>query len=329
IYNTAAVGAGICNAGTMTMNGGSVDHNIATMGSAGGIYNFVGTMNLKGVSISNNIASVYGGGIYNWGTMTADECAIDHNTANIGGGIYNSGGDDISNVTMNGGSISYNDATGVGGGIYNIVGSAFLNGVSIDHNTAIYGGGILNTQSNVSMNCGSIDHNIAKGYYDSNYPYEYYPGLGGGIASFLGNVCLDGVSLDHNIAYYGGGIYHLGGEANLNDATISSNSAGHYDQNSNWVADGYGGGIWNGVLDNPSYGGLKFIGTVNLNSSSISYNDAGVGGGIYNDQSIVNLISGSIDHNMAQSHGGGIYNGGSVTGNAALVHDNIPDDIYP
>ena len=85
----------------------------------------------------------------------------------------------------------------------------------------------------------------------------------------------------------------------------------------------FGGGIYNG-------------GTVTVMDSTISGNTAnrydrnGEGGGIYNDnQGLVNLISGSIDHNTADFLGGGIFNAGTIEGNTLLVHDNSPDDIYP
>jgi hypothetical protein len=70
--------------------------------------------------------------------------------------------------------------------------------------------------------------------------------------------------------------------------------------------------------------------TISGNTAKHDNDRTGEGGGIYNDyQGLVNLISGSIDHNTADNVGGGIYNVGTIEGNTLLVHDNRPDDIYP
>ncbi len=67
-----------------------------------------------------------------------------------------------------------------------------------------------------------------------------------------------------------------------------------------------------------------------LDGSVIASNQALHGGGIYSEKVDVNLISGSIDHNIAKKAGGGIYNeGGSVSGLRELVHNNRPNNIFP
>jgi hypothetical protein len=117
---------------------------------------------------------------------------------------------------------------------------------------------------------------------------------------------------DNYIYYCGGGIFNQG-TLMIDDCMIAGNKAD------------FGGGIYNG-------------GMVTVRDSSISGNTAkrdydrgGVGGGIYNDyQGLVNLISGSIDHNTAAGYlGGGIYNAGTIEGNTWLVYNNSPDNIYP
>jgi hypothetical protein len=43
---------------------------------------------------------------------------------------------------------------------------------------------------------------------------------------------------------------------------------------------------------------------------------------------MMNLESGSIDHNIANFNGGGICNClGTLIGNMSVVHENIPDQI--
>jgi hypothetical protein len=139
-YNTADNGAAIYSRGTLDLWGGSIDHNNAINGS---ITN-EGVMNIYGGSINHNRADYEGGGIRNLGELNLYGGNISNNIAgHIGGGIYS---DSFSTVNMEGGSISYNQASS-GGGIYNdYSGTVNLNRGSIDHNNATSpapsGGGI-------------------------------------------------------------------------------------------------------------------------------------------------------------------------------------------
>ncbi|MBK7385374.1 MAG: hypothetical protein IPI63_01050 [Methanothrix sp.] len=68
-----------------------------------------------------------------------------------------------------------------------------------------------------------------------------------------------------------------------------------------------------------------------FDNGHINTNIASMGGGIYNSyKSTVNLVSGSIEHNIATSpslSGGGIYNQGILWGNLDIVRNNWPDQI--
>ncbi len=66
------------NFGTVNLNGGSIDHNIAKQG--GGITNNHGTVNLNSGSIDHNKAIVDGGGIWNSGSLTGDLLLVHDNT---------------------------------------------------------------------------------------------------------------------------------------------------------------------------------------------------------------------------------------------------------
>jgi len=85
-YNTASDGAGICNGGTLNLNGGSIAHNSASS-RGGGIGNWV-TLSLSGTTITDNTAVVSGGGIFSQsGTVTLISGSVTGNGAPIGSGI--------------------------------------------------------------------------------------------------------------------------------------------------------------------------------------------------------------------------------------------------
>ena len=85
-YNTASDGAGICNGGTLNLNGGSIAHNTASS-RGGGIGNWV-TLALNGATITDNKALVSGGGIFSQsGTVTLISGSVTGNVAPIGSGI--------------------------------------------------------------------------------------------------------------------------------------------------------------------------------------------------------------------------------------------------
>jgi hypothetical protein len=93
--NSATYGGGIYNAnnfgaGSVTVHDSVLTGNSATDGGA--IYNDAGTtLDVKGSStLSGNTASASGGGIYNLGTATLEDCTLSGNTAgSAGGGIFN------------------------------------------------------------------------------------------------------------------------------------------------------------------------------------------------------------------------------------------------
>ncbi len=84
--------------GTFTMNGGSIEQNKVELdgggyNGGGGIENF-GTMTLKGGSIDHNTAQM-GGGIENYGTIALKGGSIQTNhVTSLGGGIWNGHGKD-------------------------------------------------------------------------------------------------------------------------------------------------------------------------------------------------------------------------------------------
>jgi predicted outer membrane repeat protein len=90
--NVADFGGGVASAGTMTVRDSLLSSNSASLGA--GIYNYGNavtfSLDIRGSTFSANTASDSGGGIYNLGTATLQECTLSGNTAaNDGGGIFN------------------------------------------------------------------------------------------------------------------------------------------------------------------------------------------------------------------------------------------------
>ena len=103
---------------TATLTNVTIDGNNALYG--GGLCNR-GTLNMEGCTISNNLAYLYGGGIRNEGTLTMTACIVDGNECSNhslpacdGGGIYNHG-----TLNINGCNISGNTCEANGNGIWN------------------------------------------------------------------------------------------------------------------------------------------------------------------------------------------------------------------
>jgi CSLREA domain-containing protein len=144
-------GAGINNAGTLTMIGGTIQNNSVTntgggVASGGGIYNS-GTLTMTGTSVAQNTASV-GGGIYSVGTTTLNGVTIRLNSAIDGGGVVNAG---TGFMTIHNSTIQANQAGEDGGGLYNGALDGTSNGTMTITNSTIFGntggisgGGILN-----------------------------------------------------------------------------------------------------------------------------------------------------------------------------------------
>lgn len=152
----------------------------------------------------------------------------------------------------------------------------------------------------------NMDHfQIQKGYYYSSGGPE---GPSGGITNSAALTLSDSFVVK-NISTIGGGIINSG-ILNINNSRVSGNTA-----------NGWGGGIYNtGSLTiheselnynkTPySYGGAIFNRELLvISDSSITGNNAGQGGGIYNDKNL-DLTNVTINENYSDSGGGGLANG--------------------
>lgn len=198
----------------------------------------------------------YGGGIYNYNTLTVTS----------------------GNIT---GNLSYDGIDSFGGGICNYRGQMTITGGHITGNYCAYrGGGVCNmsTSQNTSISNADISGNVAASqggavyHYDSNYEISFskcticnnYAGGQGGAICNDGKLNLnisESVISGNNAGYGGGGIYN-GGLTILNDVTISDNTAGNNG----------GGGIFNKK-------DLKIL-NCEITGNSSEYSDTYRGGGV-------------------------------------------------
>src|SRR5215213_5922903 len=138
---------------------------------------------------------------------------------------------------------------------------------------------------------------------------------------------LNDLTVANGRAFGGGGIFNDGGTLEVNNSTISGNSA-----------NGNSGGIFNaglGTLEVNSStisgnsagtfsGGIFNAGTLTVNNSTISGNSAGTdNGGIGNASAGTLTVNNStISGNSANNNGGGIGNGSTATLNNTIVANN-------
>ena len=183
-------------------------------------------------------------------------------------------------------------------------GMTISNGLSGDINSNdVDGGGIMNLNGGtVNVTSCTISGNSAGGQ------------VGGGIYNQNnGTVNVTNSTIrDNGANFNGGGIYNTGGIINVTGSTISGNSAS--------AMSATGGGIFNGNTN------LNF-GRVNVTNSTIAHNFAsftagtGEGGGIRNEDGMVNVKSSIIALNVALSFLGQDVRGIFTTGGFNLIGD--------
>lgn len=285
IHDNSADGAG----GAICANNGAK----ATIGKSN-IYN---NQSIRG----NGGAICTSDGSYRAGantTVNANANIHDNNTSAFGtsssfkgGGIYYSS---KASGTINGGSIASNSAD-YGGGIYHEC-ALTMNGGSINGNntrksalggTGGSGGGIY-ALGRLTVNGGSISNNAAGTY--------------GGAAIIKSNgAAVSGGTFSGNTAVNNGGAFQLDGTMSFSNAAISNNRA-----------SGSGGGVAAGTA-----------GIFNMNSGTISGNNAVYGGGVQiYSSSQSNLNGGVITSNTASSCGGGLNVDGATKINGTNITNN-------
>ena len=281
------------------------------------------TASISGLTVTGGKAAADGGfgggGLLNLGTVTLTNCTVSGNSADGGGGLYNSryaGHDRLhrygQRLSTPRGTLLFGGGGGGGGvffffsvtaftkwgGLSNESGStAVLDDCTVTGNTGANGGGVYNSGGTVDLTDCTLGNNSG-----SN---------GAGLLTFAGKVTLDHCTVVVNSAYatgggdFGGGLANVavgttGGTMDLDQCTVSSN----------FTNVGGGGGIYNS-----QYSDLSVLNcTVYANSAPDLA--TGQGGGFFNDGTMA-VIACTIADNQAGEAGGGVYNG-----NSAGIPDN-------
>lgn len=344
-------GAGFYNTGQSTVNLTDVwIHHQSETEQGGGFYQDGVQSKIYGtrVTIEDNEAAVRGGGFRNatFGALVSlTDSVIRRNIADEehGGGFYNNGEIDFSNVSItdnhtfdNPGSsqaIEFGTVVasidGHGAGFYNSGGNVTIrDGSLIDSNSAFgHGGGFFNSGGVVTVMDSIISNNYLENDPDLlNSSHWRVDRHGGGFGNFGdGTVNLTGVSLadnrtrfdsDGNLQSYGGGFYNADG------STVNIDGASEIVRNQ--AEDG--GGFYNTSTGSTVNISGTLATAVVIGGSAADANSARVRGGAFRSAggTSVNLEYVTIDSNTAGSErGGGFYaDGAQITGSYVTLSNN-------
>ena len=212
-------GGGLLNVGSMTIQTGTIRHNVIsrTGSQGGGVLNGGGTLILYNSEVSENYSDDEGGGVHSFlsagGTTTISQTVIMSNSAkNKGGGLYNVAG----TTTIEATTFSGNSATaGSGGGIFNNFGIILMNNSTLVKNHAAITGGGLDDDG--------FDSVIKNSTFSGNDAGT----AGGGMHGRLGYT-LQHVTFSENDAPEGAGLNSEAFLATVNNS-IFANSSGSED----------------------------------------------------------------------------------------------------
>ena len=341
VNNTAqSFGGGVDNAGTMTIEDGSILQGNWALVKGGGGRN-LGTLTIGGASIvaGNQTETILGstesgGGIANLGTLTVSGSSLfQGNSSFSGGGIWNSA---AGSVTIDGSTFANNAAIGVdvavgGGAVDNEGRLRVLDASVFSGNTTLFRGGVDPEprdgedlrQQRGGEHRGRRRRDRRCGLPDRHRRLDLEERLharraGGGIrVEASGIATVSGGTVRENTANKGGGIENEGFLTVTGGALVAGNSA-----------TTFGGGIENTrlltvngsgeVSGNTAHrgGGIDNLGTLTVSGgSAIKSNISETnGGGIDNGLGAAVILSGSIvGLNTAGANGGGIENDGTLT----------------
>lgn len=345
-------GGGICNYGTLAINGGTLSHNDAGEDGGGGLAND-GIASLTGVTIANNTAldpddddDGYGGGIETWGAITITNCTIYGNEADDGGGGIYSGIGLVTDgtATITGTTIYSNTTSGDGGGINN-TGALTITHSRVLTNSAGSNGGGIHSAGGLYLASSTVVSNTAGVY-------------GGGMRIYADEgdtahaIITDTIVSRNTAGDECGGVLLRAHDSStvtltLDQSTISENKAGSYGGGFEvWLSNGgvaeaalVDSDIMSNTAGSDDGGGIEIwassgsTATVSFDRVDISGNNAGTNGGgaeIYASSTSaawVTFNDSTISSNDAGSDGGGIYNeGGMVDLNNSSLSGNTSGD---
>jgi len=306
-----------------------------------------GMLMVNSLTMTNGKAD-WGGAVVNVnkGTVSINNCELNHSEAVEGGAIGNDGTFNIVDSVL-----SVNSAV-VGGAIHNIGGTLNITGGSIDNNTsedyggAIYSEGGTLKNTDVMFNSNQVVGRTAKG---------------GAIGSRNGRTTISGVTFTNNASELLGGAIYADGQLLIVGSTFEANRSSGYggavycdrcllevadSRIRDNVAEAEGGGIshlWGTVTISLStitknrthlgggigggYDGRGTLGKMIITNSTISNNTAHVGGGIHTGKEdklkSLEVIDSVISGNIAVDDGGGMY---LAAGTATLTHVTVVDN---
>lgn len=227
--NGVAGGGGLVLAAgvtTVVKNGSTVDGNTGPIGA--GIYN-AGNLSVTGSHVDSNNASNSGGGIYSASNVTLTNSSVNGNTAAfLGGGLSTTS--TAGGFTMTGGTVSGNNAFGAGGVFISDNLTASFDGTNFISNTstgANFGGGALLSGGAVTIDHATFSGNTADGA----------SGSGGAIFSGSSNdnvttsLKLSDSTLTGNDSYVGSAIFAGSSKTtstnktSITNTTITANAA--------------------------------------------------------------------------------------------------------
>ncbi len=287
-----AGGVGAGNDSAVVLSDGVISGNEATGEGGGIVVETESSLTISGGSITGNKSDNFAGGVffnpvYSTTTpFTMNGGTISDNEAHSSGGVHIAGGV----FTLNDGTISGNTTTiGAAGGVF-CGGTMTMEGGVISGNTAdcpgyyAYGGGIhCGAGGAVTMNGGAIRDNIVSG------DYTYGGGIHcntGGVVTIAGGV-ISGNTVSGTTAAYGGGVSAYasndGTQLTMTSGVISGNTAKE------------GGGV-------SVQGGAPF----NMSGGSIVDNTAENGG----------AIASAPDYSNLTISGDAVFSGNSASGGA-------------
>lgn len=276
------------------------------------------TVTLKSLTIVAGNIIDFGGGIFNTGDLTLENCTLTGNEANIGGGIANAPNGTLELVES---TLASNTAK-YGGGIYNWGDLTVRLASNLYDNTAEDGAGIYNAgvlgvfQSGLS---GNVASQKGGGLYNSDEARVSMSGLSGNVAKFGGGIYNDTTgdleirlsSFRENWVFsFGGGVINYNNMASY--GVLFSNN--HSEWSGGAIMNLPGASLeiqHNHFIDNEAQfgAGISNLGNLQLFSSTLTGNSAILGGGIYNDpHAYAKIINCTLSGNSASDKGGGILN---------------------
>ncbi len=177
----------------LTIDASSLPAGITLNGNnSGRVFNLGANVILNSLTIRNGFDPNQGGGIYNRGVLTLNNCTLANNGGsgeiipNQGGGIYNANTLTINQCTLSGNAANY------GGGIFNAAGASLaVNQSTLSENTGQFGASAL-------FNFGSAT------LFNSIASDRLSGGLGGTPVTLIGNNLTTGDPMLAGLGNYGG-----------------------------------------------------------------------------------------------------------------------------